>query len=1659
MTSADFEKIILGLPEPMLLVEGEGTVIAANPAAGRLFRRTSEELAGKPLTSFVEKPDRLRQYLRACLRNLEGIPGGFRIQNAEGQVIACKAVGGLVRPDGGRAHLAWIRLLPRETANTRLLAYNERIRAAIKEAKAHRESEERWRSAFENSAIGIAMTDLQGRFTVVNSVYQAMLGYSEEEFRKFSFIDVTYEEDREFNWSAVRELLEGRRRHIQLEKRYRRKDGTLIWGRINASLVPGKGTIPPSLLAVVEDITERKRAEEELHQSERLIQEFWNNSPNLIFLKDLEGRYLFVNKEFERALQVSWKQIQGRKDDEVFPADQAAAFQSNDRKVLEGLVPIQFEEIALQEDGPHISIVQKFPLFDAQGNKYAIGGIATDITERKHAETELLALRDELTAELTAMTRLHQFSTGLLATDELQPLLDEVLKATIALQNADFGNVQLYNRETKALEIVAQSGFHQEFLDYFSTVREVSSACGRALELRERVIIEDVLTDPGFEPHRQIAASAGFRAVQSTPLFGRNGEPLGMLSTHFRRPHRPSERELRFTDLYARQAAELIERKQIETSRRQAEEQYRHVIDTATDAVVSVDESSKILFANPATTKIFGYALSDLVGQPLTLLMPESIRKLHIAGFQRYIQTGHRHINWEGTELVGLRKNGEEFPAEVSFGEVSKNGQRIFTGFIRDITERKQAEELRNAQSQRAALRAEVAAAFTSGDSLGVILHGCAEAIVEHLKAAFARVWLLNKEEGMLELKASAGMYTHLNGPHSRVPIGRLKIGLIAQERKPHLTNDVINDPRISDKAWAQKEGMVAFAGYPLMVEDRIVGVMAMFARTPLTPAALDTLASVADSVAQGIERKQAEQKVRSSERSLRLLTETIPQMLWSATPDGAIDYCNQRVLEYTGVPAEEIKGTGWMKAVHPDDVERMAATWRASVETGSPYQCEFLGFHAPDGTYRWCVSSALPLCDQEGQIVKWYGSVVDLEDWKRAQEALQESEQRFRLLVEKVEDYAIFMLDPEGRVATWNAGAERVKGYDSDEILGRHFSCFYEASDIAERKPQQHLEEAEEKGHFQEEGWRKRKDGSHFWADIVITAIRTEDGKLLGFSKVTRDLTERKRFEQELKYERDRLRLILDINNRIASNLDLQELFAIIAEELRRIMECDMVGVALPEVGSSELRQQFLDFPKSNGRLRNGLLIPVDGSPAGLAFRKAQPIAVPRLQGVFEDPEYFGGSKGQEFSRIVRDEGFKSGCFLPLVRRNRAIGVLQLVRRQEFSFAADDLNFLAQVANQIAIAFDNALSYQQVSESRERLATEKSYLEEEIRKEYNFEEIVGSSPALLELLHKVRLAAPTDSSVLITGETGTGKELIARALHAGSSRKDRPLIKVNCGSIPAGLVESELFGHVKGAFTGASTNRTGRFEVANRGTLFLDEVGELPLDTQVKLLRVLQEHEFEPVGSNRTVRVDVRIIAATNRDLGEEVKTGQFRSDLYYRLNVLPLRVPALRERREDIPQIVLFFLDRFSKRTGKKIGAVSQDTMELLVNYPWPGNVRELQNVIERGVVLSSTAVLTLGPDLLPSEGHEERPQGVLKDLSSSGYSTGKAKAREGVEKAAASLEEMERRHIQSVLNTTGGQISGSRGAAAILKINPNTLRSRMKKLGITTKPHDIS
>jgi formate hydrogenlyase transcriptional activator len=512
---------------------------------------------------------------------------------------------------------------------------------------------------------------------------------------------------------------------------------------------------------------------------------------------------------------------------------------------------------------------------------------------------------------------------------------------------------------------------------------------------------------------------------------------------------------------------------------------------------------------------------------------------------------------------------------------------------------------------------------------------------------------------------------------------------------------------------------------------------------------------------------------------------------------------------------------------------------------------------------------------------------------------------------------------------------------------------------------------------------------------------------------------------QEQLKEEHDRLKLLLDVNNTIVSALDLRELLNAVSASLRRLVPHEYASLSLYDAETQRLQIHALDFPASKGLIQEGLWIPVEGTPHGRALTSRQPLFV-----TLQEIEQF------DLTPRIRAEGLKSACFLPLISRDRPLGVLVVASLQEETFPQKDAELLQHVANQIAIAVENALAFGQVVNRANKLREEKLYLQDEIRTEYNFEEIIGESAGLKRILEQVQIAAPTDSTILIQGETGTGKELIARAIHNLSARRERTLVKVNCAAIPMGLLESELFGHEKGAFTGAIAQRIGRFELANHGTIFLDEVGDIPLELQPKLLRVLQEQEFERLGSARTIHVDVRLVAATNADLTEKVGEKQFRQDLYYRLNVFPITIPPLRERKEDIPLLVRYFAQKYARRMKKPIDTIPTKAMTALTEYHWPGNVRELENFIERAVILSRGRELAVPLS-------EFKPQTIA---ASANYPSN-----------LSTLEEAEREHILRALSEANWVIGGPAGAATRLGMKRTTLQSLMRKLGITRPDHN--
>jgi len=742
-------------------------------------------------------------------------------------------------------------------------------------------------------------------------------------------------------------------------------------------------------------------------------------------------------------------------------------------------------------------------------------------------------------------------------------------------------------------------------------------------------------------------------------------------------------------------------------------------------------------------------------------------------------------------------------------------------------------------------------------------------------------------------------------------------------------------------------------------------------------------------------------------------LFEISPDAFVITDPDGVIRGVNPRAAELFGYTQAELIGRPVDTLVperfrgrHPGHRENFSAHPRAR-QMGAALN---LFARRKDGSEVPVDIMLKPLQTRSGTVV--ISIIRDVTEQRAAQEALRRNDQQLRSIVESIRDYAIYLIDPQGHIQTWNAGAERIKGYTADEILGLSFARFFTQEDRDRGRPAELLRLAAERGRVEEEGWRVRKNGSRFWADIIVTAIRDTAGEVTGYAKITRDVTDRRSAQEAV---------MLQLSSALLENMDVRKLLGAISESIREVLPHDTATLALHDAASGDLIAQFLEAREGNA-LRNEIRIPLDRSPAGAAFRTHQPVILQRIE---------GSPFAAETVRHHTSLGMQSGCWAPLIHRGNTIGVLAVASRLDAAFTQREADLLSQIADQVAMAVDNALAFRRITELRERLAQEKHYLEEEIELEKRFDEIVGESTGLRQVLRQIEQVAPTDATVLIQGETGTGKELLARALHRLSARHERTFIKLNCAAIPAGLIESELFGHEKGAFTGAIARKIGRLELAHEGTLFLDEIGELPLDLQPKLLRALQEREIERVGGSRPIPVNVRLIAATNRDLAKMVAEKQFRSDLFYRLKVFPIFAPPLRDRAGDIPILVRHFVAVHSRRMGKTIETIPNEVMEALTGWRWPGNIRELENFLERAVILTRGRALYVPMAELEVEDEAEGDDG---------------------ERAASpTLHEAEREHILRVLREAKGQIGGEGGAAARLGLKRTTLNSKLKKLGI--------
>ena len=819
----------------------------------------------------------------------------------------------------------------------------------------------------------------------------------------------------------------------------------------------------------------------------------------------------------------------------------------------------------------------------------------------------------------------------------------------------------------------------------------------------------------------------------------------------------------------------------------------------------------------------------------------------------------------------------------------------------------------------------------------------------------FLQFYIVVYRENSTEVEwAVVGRERNLVAAYADVPVQQRPSWQTYSTQEPVYIRDWNTDERIPPRL---KQGIAAqgldvgpLVFVPLTTPHRRLGALGMSGRPGVgyssdeisflrligrvVAFAIDDNLNLRQAEAARAELERQNQQLQRGERQLREVIETIPCMAWSAAADGAAEFFNMRWLDYAGLTADEVEGWGWTVAVHPDDLNALLIYWRTIMTSGQSGETE-ARLRRSDGVYRWFLFRATPSRDDSGRVVKWYGTNTDIEDRKRA--------------------------------------------------------------------------------------------------------------------------------EQALTIQNSRLQLLLKLTNRITSNLELREVLRAISATVRELMDCDAVHISLPEASSGQFRVYALDFPEGKGFVTEEMLITSVGV-VQRALETLEPIVR-----TIANPDDFP----PDYREVLVAEGVKSQCVIPLVNRGRAVGVLAISKTKDNSFTAEDVEFLREASGQIAIAIENCVAYRELTELKEKLSQEKLYLEQEIRGDMEFGEIVGSSRALKRVLQLVETVAPNDSTVLLLGETGTGKELIARAIHEHSRRKNRIFVKINCAAIPTGLLESELFGHEKGAFTGAISQKIGRLELADGGTLFLDEVADIPLEIQPKLLRALQEQEFERLGSTRTLKVNVRLIAATNRDLVKMVANREFRSDLYYRLNVFPIQIPPLRERKEDIPLLVGYFVQKFSKHMQKNIERIPSTVMKAFTAWEWPGNIRELENLVERSVILSRgkslEAPLTELRKFSAEEDkravadsqHEEIEQIVKTTLDALSGKQGprderarklaNERAKKNAERAKKQSDE-----IVQALKLSKGRVGGPNGAAARIGINRTTLLARIKKLNIDPKEH---
>jgi formate hydrogenlyase transcriptional activator len=893
-----------------------------------------------------------------------------------------------------------------------------------------------------------------------------------------------------------------------------------------------------------------------------------------------------------------------------------------------------------------------------------------------------------------------------------------------------------------------------------------------------------------------------------------------------------------------------------------------------------------------------------------------------------------------------------------------------------DIEDRKRAELLLAGENL-------VLELIAKGNSLECILEALCRVVERTASGCRCSVMLIDPSGSKIQQTVAPSLPSGYNDRFAGISVDREGGPCTAAARRKTqvIVSDVASDSRWDTYGWrsaALAHGLKACWSTTILAPNGLVlGTFAIYWHDPCSPTECDqtTIEQVTHLAAVAIERKRNETALQESEQRFRRIVDTVPGLVCTLSAAGEVELLNQQVLEYFGKTAEELKYWGAGDAVHPEDLPRVIDAWKRSVETGQPYVLELRQRRA-DGVYRWFQSRALPLRDMKGRITNWYMLLTDIDDRKRAEDALRANEQSLRLIVDTVPGL-VWTMTASGEVE--RANQQMLSYFDKTLEELKDWDLFLHPDDRA--RVLAHWRRVVESGQeYEVEHRLRRADGTYRWFQVRGRPQRDAQGHIIRWYNLVTDIDDRKRAEGQLERAFDEkakseaeLRTIIDAIPQLIIAIGADGNFLSANQAV-----LEYTGLTKDEVGSERFREVF--HREDSERLRD---------ERDAALSREVPFEYER--------------------RVRRKDG-------------------------QYRWLLVQYNPVRNERGDVIRWYATGTDIDDRKRAEERTRQENIALREQLDQVFMFEEIVGSSPALKAVISNIVKVAPTDSTVLIIGETGTGKELVARAIHKGSLRAGQPFIAVNCSAIPPSLIASELFGHEKGAFTGALQRRQGRFELANSGTIFLDEIGELPAETQIALLRVLQERRFERVGGSRTIPTDVRIIAATNRELAAAIASGAFRADLFYRLNVFPIHVPPLRHRKEDIPMLVEYFVKRYAEKAGKQISNIGKDTLKLCQSYHWPGNIRELQNIIERSVILCAGDTLWVDESWLTNQSAPgPKPSSLLTE----------------------SLQSHEKALIEAALAESEGKVAGPDGAAAKLGVPPSTLDFKIKHLKIKKTP----